>query len=309
MLDESDGKMAAALLQMSCLYRGTLAVRATGIRTLIPGIVPAQFRAFSVRREPEVGENPFYEKYRDKIQKLRSSKPKKYEARLENRHEARREALGQSKQEEQEGEQEVKQQLENTDRMAASAASTQNKTLGSIFNMETIRDKTGEEIAALWMKFYSTKDTVSAVIPAQIYELIFSRSQTCQMFLYALPQEDGYEFFVGQWSGHELHFTSLANVQTLGENAPSQLILCHYPDLKEEKGLVLMTAELDPKFITVHHAQCLANQVKLFYGTRREETYRLVETFNHRPADFRHTSVLAELERSGLGPAAEPTGS
>lgn len=37
--------------------------------------------------------------------------------------------------------------------------------------------------------------------------------------------------------------------QTLGENAPSQLILYHYPDLKEEKGLVFLTAEMDPKFI------------------------------------------------------------
>lgn len=32
-------------------------------------------------------------------------------------------------------------------------------------------------------------------------------------FLYALPQKEGYEFFLGQWSGHELHFTSLINVQ------------------------------------------------------------------------------------------------
>lgn len=32
-------------------------------------------------------------------------------------------------------------------------------------------------------------------------------------FLYALPQKEGYEFFLGQWSDHELHFTSLINVQ------------------------------------------------------------------------------------------------
>ena len=32
-------------------------------------------------------------------------------------------------------------------------------------------------------------------------------------FLYALPQKEGYEFFVGQWSRHELHFTSLINIQ------------------------------------------------------------------------------------------------
>lgn len=40
----------------------------------------------------------------------------------------------------------------------------------------------------------------------------FSLSPSSQ-FLYALPQKEGYEFFVGQWSRHELHFTSLINVQ------------------------------------------------------------------------------------------------
>ncbi|XP_070816865.1 ATP synthase mitochondrial F1 complex assembly factor 1 [Chaetodon auriga] len=311
MLDGSDGKMAAAMVQMSCLYRGMLAVRATGIRTLIPGLVPAQFRAFSVRKEPDLEENPYYSKYQDKIQKLRSAKPQEYNARLEKRHEAKSEVLGHSKQAE--FVKFMEQELEKRDKMAssdgASGGFTKNKTLGSILNMEMIKDKTGEEIAELWMKYYSTKDTVSAVIPTQIYEVIFKRSQSCQMFLYALPQKEGYEFFLGQWSGHELHFTSLINVQTLGENAPSQLILYHYPELKEEKGLVLMTAEMDPKFITVHQAQCLANQVQLFYGTQRQETYRLVETFNHHPTEFKHMSVIAELEQSGLGPAVAPGGS
>ncbi|XP_038570963.1 ATP synthase mitochondrial F1 complex assembly factor 1 [Micropterus salmoides] len=311
MLDGSDGKMAAAMVQMSCLYRGMLAVRATGIRTLIPGLVPSQFRAFSVRKEPELEENPYYSKYQDKIQKLRSAKPQEYKARLEKRHEAKNEVLGHSKQAE--FIRLMEQEIEKRDKIAAADAEsggfTKDKTLGSILNMEMIRDKTGEEIAELWMKYYSTKDTISAVIPTQIYDVIFSRSKSCQMFLYALPQKEGYEFFLGQWSGHELHFTSLINIQMLGENAPSQLILYHYPDLKEEKGVVLMTAEMDPKFVTVHQAQCLANQVQLFYGTQRQETYRLVEVFNHQPADFKHMSVIAELEQSGLGPADAPRGS
>ncbi|XP_073332467.1 ATP synthase mitochondrial F1 complex assembly factor 1 isoform X2 [Pagrus major] len=311
MLDGGDGKMAAAVVQMSCLYRGMLAVRATGIRTFIPGLVPAQFRAFSVRKEPELEENPYFSKYQDKIQKLRSAKPQEFKARLEKRNESKNEVLGHSKQAE--FVRFMEHELEKRDKMAAedgaSGGFTKNKTLGSILNMEMIRDKTGEEIAELWMGYYSTKDTVSAVIPAQIYELIFSRSQSCQTFLYALPQQEGYEFFLGQWSGHELHFTSLINVQTMGENAPSQMILYHYPELKEEKGVVLMTAEMDPKFITVHQAQCLANQVQLFYGTQRQETYRLVETFNHHPTDFKHMLVIAELEQSGLGPAVSPGGS
>ncbi|XP_008280016.1 ATP synthase mitochondrial F1 complex assembly factor 1 [Stegastes partitus] len=311
MWDGNDGKMAAAMVQMSCLYRGMLAVRATGIRTLIPGLVPAQFRAFSVRKEPDLEENPFFGKYQDKIQQLRSAKPQEYKTRLEKRHEAQKEVLGHSKQAE--FVRLMEQEFEKRDKMAAgdeaSGGFTKNKTLGSILNLELIRDKTGEEISELWMKYYSTKDTISAVIPTQIYDVIFNRAKSCPMFLYALPQKEGYEFFVGQWSGHELHFTSLINVQTLGENAPSQLILYHYPDLKEEKGIVLMTAEMDTRFITIHQAQCLANQVQLFYSTQRQETYRLVETFNHHPADFKHMSVIAELEQNGLGSAASLGGS
>jgi len=299
------------VVQMSCMYRGMLAVRAAGIRQLIPGVVPRQFRAFSVRKEPELEENPYFSKYQDKIQKLRSAKPQEFKARMEKRHDAKKEVLGHSKQAE--FVKLMEQELEKRDKMAASDGAsggfTRNKTLGSILNLEMIQDKTGEEITELWMKYYSTKDTISAVIPTQTYDMIFSRATSCPMFLYALPQKEGYEFFVGQWSRHELHFTSLINVQTLGENAPSQLILYHYPDLKEEKGVVFMTAELDPKFITVHQAQCLANQVQLFYGTQRQETYRLVETFNHKPADFKHMLVIAELEQSGLGQALSPGGS
>ncbi|KAF3835483.1 hypothetical protein F7725_028041 [Dissostichus mawsoni] len=227
-----------------------------------PGLVPLQYRAFSVRKEPQLEENPFFDKYQDKIQKLRSTKPQEYKARVETRHDAKKEVLGHSKQTE-------------------FIKLMEQETLDSILDLEKIRDMTGGEVSELWMNYYAAKDTISAVIPTQLYDLISSRSNASPMFLYALPQREGYEFFLGQWSGHELHFTSLINVQTMGEHAPSQLILYHYPDLKEEKGVVLMTAEIDPKFITVHQAQCLANQVQLFYGTHRQETFRLVEDFNH----------------------------
>lgn len=54
-------------------------------------------------------------------------------------------------------------------------------------------------------------------------------------------------------------------------------------------------------FQNVAEAQCIANQVQLFYATDRKETYGLVETFNFRPNDFKYMSVIAELEQSGLG--------
>ncbi|KAG9350815.1 hypothetical protein JZ751_024704 [Albula glossodonta] len=275
------GKMAAAVVQMSCLYRGMLAVRTSGIRPLIPGVVPITLRAFSMKKESELEDNPFYNKYEEKIKQLRSAKPQEFKARLEKRAEVKREPLGHSKQAE--FIKVMEQELQKRDKGAdGSRGFTKDKTLGSILNVDMVQNMTGEEVGELWMKYFSTKDTISAVIP----------------FLYALPQKEGYEFYLGQWSGKELHFTSLINVQTMGENAPSQLILYHYPELQEQKGIVLMTAEMDPKFISVHQAQCLANQVQLFYGTQRQETFRLVDLFNHKPADFKHMSVIAELEQS-----------
>ncbi|XP_037105417.1 ATP synthase mitochondrial F1 complex assembly factor 1 isoform X3 [Syngnathus acus] len=305
MRDRADGKMAAALLQMTCTYRGMLAVRATGIRPLIPGLVPPHFRAFSVRKEPELEDNPNYNKYQEKIQKIRS-RPEEFKARLEKRHESKKEVLGYSKQAE--FVRVTEQQLEKYDKMAtglgSAGAFTKNKSLGSVLNLGLIRDKTGDEIAELWMKYYADKDTISAVIPSPTYEFISARAQACPTFLFALPQKEGYEFFVGHWSAHQVHFTSLINIQqTHGESAPSQMILHHFQDLKEDKGIVLVTAELDPKFITVVQAQCLANQVQLFYASKTQETFGLVETFNRSPADFNHMLVIAELERSAVGPA------
>ncbi|KAF2977999.1 hypothetical protein EK904_011512, partial [Melospiza melodia maxima] len=172
---------------------------------------------------------------------------------------------------------------------------TKHKTLDSILNVEMVKEKSAEEITQIWNQYFSAKDTVYAVIPADKFDLMWKRAQECPSFLYALPRKEGYEFFVGQWSGTELHFTSLINVQTQGETAPSQLVLYHYPDLQKEKGIVLMTAEMDSKFL-----------VQLFYATDRSETYGLVETFNHRSSEFKYMAVIAELEQSGLGRELRP---
>ncbi|XP_036303938.1 ATP synthase mitochondrial F1 complex assembly factor 1 isoform X2 [Pipistrellus kuhlii] len=287
------GGAGPAVLQVAGLYRGLCAVRS---RALGLGLVsPAQLRVFPVRgasRQPAGGDgggvgadleaNPFYDRYRDKIQQLRRSDPAAFESRLEKRSEFRKQPLGHSRQ-------------------GDFIKCVEQKTLSSIFNIEMVKDKTAEEIKQIWQQYFAAKDTVYAVIPEEKFDLIWNRAQSCPTFLCALPRREGYEFFVGQWSGTELHFTALINIQTRGEAAASQLILYHYPELKEEKGIVLMTAEMDSTFLNVAEAQCIANQVQLFYATDRKETYGLVETFNFRPNDFKYMSVIAELEQSGLG--------
>ncbi|XP_050817698.1 ATP synthase mitochondrial F1 complex assembly factor 1 isoform X2 [Gopherus flavomarginatus] len=285
--------MAGALQQVSGLYRGALAVRSRAVLRPL-GLLSPQARLLAVPRgpagggEPGLEGNPFYGRYRDKIQALRRSNPSVFESRMEKRSEVKKQPVGHSKQMEF-----IKYMEEKAEALGTKASKegfTKDKTLDSILNVEMVKEKTPEEIKQIWKQYFSAKNTVYAVIP----------------FLCALPRKEGYEFFVGQWSGTELHFTALINVQTRGETAASQLILYHYPELQKEKGIVLMTAEMDSRFLNVPEAQCLANQVQLFYATDRPETYGLVETFNHRPNEFKYMAVIAELEQSGLGRELRP---
>ncbi|XP_043941754.1 ATP synthase mitochondrial F1 complex assembly factor 1 isoform X2 [Protopterus annectens] len=282
MADQHDKDMAVGITQMSCLFKGIVAIRNRALWPVCLGVVTPQLREFCVRKEPMLEENPFYGKYQDKIRQFRSASPAEYEARMEKRKEVKAAPVGQSTQEE-------------------FISFMEQETLDSILNLEMVKEKTAEEIGQIWTQYFATKDTISAVIPAMKFELMQKRAQSCPTFLYALPRAEGYEFFVGQWSSKHLHFTSLINIQTLAENAPSQLILYHYCELQEDKGIVLLTAEMDSTFLGVHEAQCLASQVPLFYATDRLETFGLVETFNHKPDKFKHMSVIAELEHSGLG--------
>ncbi|XP_064137988.1 ATP synthase mitochondrial F1 complex assembly factor 1 isoform X2 [Loxodonta africana] len=278
-LPAAAGGAGPAVLQVAGLYRGLCTVRS---RALGLGLVsPTQLRVFSVRRgsgrpaggadgnrvEAELEANPFYDRYRDKIQQLRRSDPAAFESRLEKRGELQKQPVGHSRQ----GDfiKCVEQKTDTLGKQPMSRGFTKDKTLSSIFNIEMVKDKTAEEIKQIWQQYFAAKDTIYAVIPEEKFDLIWNRAQSCPT--------------------------------TRGEAAASQLILYHYLELKEQKGIVLMTAEMDSTFLNVAEAQCIANQVQLFYATDRKETYGLVETFNLRPNEFKYMSVIAELEQSGLG--------
>ncbi|PNJ21610.1 ATPAF1 isoform 12, partial [Pongo abelii] len=159
------------------------------------------------------------------------SDPAAFESRLEKRSEFRKQPVGHSRQ----GDfiKCVEQKTDALGKQSVNRGFTKDKTLSSIFNIEMVKEKTAEEIKQIWQQYFAAKDTVYTVIPAEKFDLIWNRAQSCPT--------------------------------------------------------------------NVAEAQCIANQVQLFYATDRKETYGLVETFNLRPNEFKYMSVIAELEQSGLG--------
>ncbi|XP_048458397.1 ATP synthase mitochondrial F1 complex assembly factor 1 isoform X3 [Rhincodon typus] len=271
------GRMAA-VRELWSLTNRSLAVRSRCHLPLGLGLVSDHLRTFSIsgvlnqaEKEQELQKNPFYTKYKTKIQELRRTKPDEYEARVAKKDEVMKQPLGHSKQGE------FIRLMEEKSKKQAERATGQrigfskDKTLQSILNLDMMKEKTPDEIGQIWNQYFALKNTISAVIPGTTFDLMHSRSQKCPT--------------------------------SLGENSPSQLIIYHYPDLQKEKGIVLLTAEIDTTFLNVQEAQCLANEAQLFYATDCEQIFNLVETFNHKPSDFKHMSVIAEIEQCGIGGA------
>lgn len=61
-----------------------------------------------------------------------------------------------------------------------------------------------------------------------------------------------------------------------------------------------MRGEFDKDVIDAKEAQCLANQLQLYYGQNNENKLNLLEKFVKKPDEFKHMDLIAELERISL---------
>jgi len=173
---------------------------------------------------------------------------------------------------------------------------SQTKKLNDIMKTELVSNLSAEEIGNLWHKYHINKNAVSAVIPSNVYQDLHKRAMENPTFLFALPRDEGYEFMVCQFAGNEAHFTSLINFQTHGENSPECLTLVYYPDLAEDKKIVLLKGDYDKEILSGPEAQCLINEVMLYYATPDEKKLQLLERFTKDPANFQHMDLVKELE-------------
>lgn len=246
--------------------------------------------------------NPFFDKYASKIEKIKERQPSALVAAVSSRKEQTR--------------------SEASDPMAAAAgvrkvsskaaekakaplprgayAFAPQKKLDSIMKVELLQDKSAEEISYLWTQYWQKQPVISGVMKADLYDTIYNCAAQFDKFLFPLPREQGYEFILAQFAAHEIHFTPLINYQAYQENAPECLTMVHFPELKEQLGIVLMRGEYDSKLISGKEAQFLANQVQLYYSGRDSAKTALLRTFHDNPEKFSHMDLVKQLEQLDL---------
>lgn len=161
--------------------------------------------------------------------------------------------------------------------------------------LELLQDKSTEEIKLIWLAYHKDKSVLIATMTNVQYEKIMERAKSHKVFILPLPRSQGYEFFILQFAANTVHFTTLLSYQVHKENAPECLNIVHYTEFGE-KDLILMRGEFDSNVINAQEAQCLVNQLQLFYGQNNQSKIELLETFTKSPDRFKHTDLIKELE-------------
>lgn len=257
-------------------------------------------------KTPNLEENPYYSKYAEKLaQAKKGGVGKGVQDKVSSEQEKVR--LGFE-------ELEAKLSTSKNDhdpgpRKGENASSSRPKTLNDIVHISKLEGHTAEEITEIWSQFHRTKEEcIYAVLPSSSYDKIYELATQYPIFLFPLPRIDkaaadgqpkeGYEFFLGQFVSHAFYFTPLALYQRYKDVAPPCVVLHHYPELSPKKGIVLMSGEFDKNAVNLLEAQCLANQIKLFYGGDDIAKKMLLHTFNRDAEKFQHVDLVKEFEQS-----------
>jgi len=175
------------------------------------------------------------------------------------------------------------------------------KELKDIVHMEKLLELDSEGITQVWQKHHETKkDVVYAVIPKKEYQKFKEMVTNYPLFLLPLPKNhassSGYELYLSKFSSDTFFLTQMAVFKSQGELSVPSIVMTYFPELMNEKGLVLMTGDFDPSVVSLLEVQCLANQLKMFYSDKDVTKTLLLHKFNKEPDTFDYKQVISELE-------------
>ncbi|GAB0093079.1 ATP synthase mitochondrial F1 complex assembly factor 1 [Sergentomyia squamirostris] len=260
-----------------------------GFRGITRGIaMSASSRAKEVVEELKE-KNPFFEKYAEKIGKLQKTSPEEFLSRVDN-------LIKPEKSKKQEKTRDYSELLKPKETLAEKIqGEIPHKKLQDIMKMELVEGKSVDELQSIWLEYHKTKDVIAAAIPTGQFDFQQERARKHPIFILPIPRSEGFEFILMQFAANTVHFTPLLCYQVHKENAPECLNIVYYTEFRE-KGIVLMRGEYDSQVISAKEAQCLANQLQMYYCQNSKKKLQLLENFTNKPDSFKHMDIISELE-------------
>lgn len=267
----------------------------------------ARLSTYDKPAAPTIEQNEYYDKYREKLEKIRYTHPEKYKAALESIYGEKSEKSDSSPQASTSSDIKGSSMMErmkstskpDTDSTPAGAKAAGRKGLDDIVKLELLADKSVAEITQIWAQYYATKEgTIYATIPVEKYARLKAKGKECPLFIYALPRDSGYEFVLGQCNNDDWYYTPLLAYQTHGEFAPFSLSINFYTELADDKSVVLMRGEIASQDLPAELATLLVHQTQLMYGS--DENFELVQNMHKKPDEFKHMEIIDICKKAGL---------
>jgi hypothetical protein len=147
---------------------------------------------------------------------------------------------------------------------------------------------------------------IYAVLQQTDYDKLFDTATQYPIFLFPLPKTSlptpdgspgqGYQLFLSRFKDHTFFLTPLSEYQRYAQAAIPTLVINHFPELSQEKHIVLMSGNYDPASLNALEVQCLANEIKLFYSGSDKRKLILLHTLNREPERFNYMDVIKEIE-------------
>lgn len=276
---------------LSELRRQAAAIPVLGSRALTSQQPPS---------ESDLETNPYYSKYAEKLKQAqkKSDVDIKKSEQISREQEAVIEGLQRFESKYESGKEDP----------GPRAGGGKRKNLDDIVKLDLMKNLSPGELSRLWFEYHSKKeDCIYSILKAEEYDMITDIASEYPLYMYPIPRADtsdatnesvGYQFFIGQFANNSCYFTPLVYYQRYKDLAPVSLAVNYYPELKEEKGVVLMNGDYDKKIINTLEVQCLANQFKLYYERPDERKKQLLHEFNKNPGSFNYLDVVTEFEAS-----------
>jgi len=208
------------------------------------------------------------------------------------------------------------------------------KPLSSFLDVDKISKESADTIGKLWTGYHALRNKLSAAIPTDTYRQMLDTARRYPQFVLPLPREEAVGEGKEAQRAFEMHYlqwvvlpnetpqgtpppsaamiASLAEYKLRQEYAQPSLVLTHYTDLAESKGIVLMRGDITSRqggeaegspMLSQQDAQMLAMCMQRFYrrdeaepgssaAAGNEERTNLLRLFHESPGDFDLSKLL-----------------
>ncbi|CAM8903445.1 unnamed protein product [Rhodiola kirilowii] len=186
-----------------------------------------------------------------------------------------------------------------TSKFASGFTPLQLKPLGSIIDIERVKERSPEDIISAWDDYHLGRGHIGTSMKAQLYNLLEYRAATCKYFVIPLWRGSGYTTMFIQVQMPHILFTGLEDYKARGTQAAPYFTVTHYKEFAESKDLVLIRGDIVfSSKLTDDEAKWLLDTAHSFY--LNDVRYKLVEQFNKQTRDFEFKDVLQALDMPGM---------